>query len=113
SVIMNAAYMMYVSEEDKELVENRAKIKRQRKGDTTPMPSPHPSPNHPLSRNHVISEINAAIGMHDSDSVNCDFNEHVTIIAGKQVRDMFNADSVYIRSEEHTSELQSRENIVS
>lgn len=95
-VIMYPALMMYVSKEDIELGKKMAKLNRQLKGDTSPIPSPHPSPNDPLSRNHVISEIKAAIGMQDSDSVSFDFNEHVTIIAGKQVRDMFNADSVYI-----------------
>lgn len=95
-VIMYPALMMYVSKEDIELGRKMAKLNRQWKGDTSPMPSPHPSPNDPLPRNHVISEIKAALGMHDGDSVRFDFNEHVTIIAGKQPRDMSNADSVYI-----------------
>lgn len=47
-----------------------------------------------VPRNIINIEIRTALEM-DKDAL-FDFNDHVTILAGKEARDMFNADSVFL-----------------
>ena len=58
-----------------------------------------------FSRSQITGEITTALGLYyhrgnplnnDSALLNFNFNDHVTIIAGKKAKEMFNADSIYI-----------------
>lgn len=102
-IVMYPALLIYISKEDIELGRKMAIFNRTLNNDTSAIPEPKKSGgNHSFPRSHVTSEMKAAIGLFDyfgkplHDSVSFDFNEHVTIIAGKKARKMFNADSIYI-----------------
>ncbi len=54
-------------------------------------------------RSQITSEIKTALGLYysyghpqNNDSVKFDFNDYVTLVAGKRAHEMFNADSIYI-----------------
>ncbi|GAB1453044.1 hypothetical protein MASR2M47_31000 [Draconibacterium sp.] len=54
-------------------------------------------------RSQIKVEIETALGMYyyhahplNSNAIKFDFNEYVTVLSGKKVREMFNADSLYI-----------------
>lgn len=53
-----------------------------------------PATNESIPRNTISFEIRAALEI-DKDAL-FDFNDHVTVLAGKEARDMFNADSVFL-----------------
>lgn len=53
-----------------------------------------PTTNESVPRNTINFEIRTALEI-DKDAL-FDFNDHVTVLAGKEVRDMFNADSVFL-----------------
>lgn len=100
-LVMYPGLLTYISKEQQEMDKRAAMITRKLNNDTTTA-EPKVGNNDTYSRSQVTGELKAAIGLFDyygrpfHDSVSFDFNEHVTIIAGRHTREMFNADTMYI-----------------
>jgi hypothetical protein len=99
-IVMYPALPIYVSEKDKEKGKKTVKINRALNGDTsTVMPM---FSTYKFTRGQITSEIKDNTGLYAysgkpvSDSVHFHFNDHVTIIAGKKAKALFNADTLYI-----------------
>ena len=82
-IVMYSAFPHHVSKEDVEMRKKKA------------------LPIYPRGR--ITFEIKTALGLYysygnplNNDSAKFDFNDYVTIVAGKKAREMFNADSIYI-----------------
>ncbi|WP_244262917.1 hypothetical protein [Tannerella forsythia] len=63
-------------------------------------------------RSQILNEIRTSLGLFNSpfnllnkDAVRINFDDYVTIIAGKHARDMFNADSVYLYDLPHADSV--------
>lgn len=104
-LVMYPALPQYVSERDMEGIKMTAVINRALKGDTSLAEPEVKTPqyyNNVFPRAQVTAEVKAASGLYDhdgkplQDSVRFNFNDHVTIIAGRKAKEMFNADSIYI-----------------
>jgi hypothetical protein len=101
-MLMYTAQPYYVSEEDIELFKKEAMIERILNRDTSTT-KPIVSTNRTIPRGYISAEIKTALGLYyryahplNNNSARFDFNDYVTIIAGKKAREMFNADSIYI-----------------
>lgn len=101
-MLMYTAQPSYLSDEDVELFKNRAMIERLLNRDTSTI-EPIVSTNRTIPRGQILAEIKTALGLYysyahplNNNSTRFDFNDYVTIIAGKKAREMFNADSIYI-----------------
>jgi len=85
----------YISEDDIALSKILAKVDRKVFNDTS-RKEYNLGANENFSRNQIVTEMSAALGismaLRDSLFV---FDDHVTYISGKTVREMFNADTVY------------------
>lgn len=102
---MYLAIPQYVSESDMEGIRMSAIANRALKGDSSLDEPEVKTPqyyNNVFPRAQVTAEVKAASGLYDyngkplQDSVRFNFNEHVTLITGRKVKEMFNADSIYI-----------------
>ena len=92
----------YISEKDAEIAKKTIKINRAL-GDTV-YEGPIDSIKRNLARGQISGEIETALGLYyglgvyssDTAAAQFDFNDYVTIIAGKKPREMFNADSIFV-----------------
>ena len=101
-IVMYIAKPRYVSEKEAEIGRKTIMINRAL-GDTV-NEGPIDSIKHNLARGQISGEIETALGLYyglgvyssDTAAAQFDFNDYVTIIAGKKPREMFNADSIYV-----------------
>ncbi|MGV8090432.1 MAG: hypothetical protein AB2L24_01020 [Mangrovibacterium sp.] len=101
-ILMFPALPHYVSEEDIKRGKTYAKIERILNRDTSTV-EPNVGNNNTFPRGQISGEIKTALGLYysyahplNNDTTKFDFNDYVTIVAGKKAREMFNADSIYI-----------------
>ena len=101
-MLMYTAQPRYVSEKDIEIFKKTAMIERILNRDTSTT-EPKVATNRSIARGQISAEIKTALGLYyryapplNNNSARFDFNDYVTIIAGKKAREMFNADSIYI-----------------
>jgi hypothetical protein len=100
-IVMYPGLPNYISNKIRENAKKTSLINRALNGDTSTV-EPEIGTNNTFPRGQMTSEIKAATGLfHNSgkalhDSVNFNFNDRVTIIAGKKAKEMFNADSIFI-----------------
>jgi hypothetical protein len=101
-MLMYTAQPQYISEEDIEIFKKTALIERILNRDTSTT-EPKVANNRSIARGQISAEIKTALGLYyrfkhplNNDSTRFDFNDYVTIIAGKKAHEMFNADSIYI-----------------
>lgn len=99
-ILMYQARPIYVTEKEKEIAKTTILINRRLNGDVSSI-EPKIGTSR-MTRGQITAEVKAATGLYDNagkplkDSVHFNFNDHVTIIAGKKPREMFNADTMYI-----------------
>ena len=92
-IVMYPTLPEYTSKEDEETYKKTALINRRLAGDTSTV-EPRVATNSTYPRNQITAEVKAASGLFDNsgkplnDSVRFDFNDHVTIIAGKKAKEM-------------------------
>jgi hypothetical protein len=101
-ILMYPARPHYVSEEDAKLFKRNVLMERVLNRDTSTS-EPKVSTNGALPRGQISAEVKTALGLYyryahplNNNSARFDFNDYVTIIAGKKAHEMFNADSIYI-----------------
>jgi hypothetical protein len=99
-IIMYPALPIYRSKRDVEIGKITAMINKRLNNDTSTVKPKGRKKRFP--RSQIEFELKTAIGGFDyfgnplNDTTSFDFNDHVTIIAGKKAREMFNADSIFL-----------------
>ncbi len=99
-IVMYPGLTLYFTKKDLEMGRMAARVNRALGGDDSAVePDGY---NNTVPRGFVVSELQASTGLFDNtgkplhDSASINFNEQVTIIAGRKARKMFNADSVFL-----------------
>ena len=110
-IIMYSARPMYSSKEDIERTKICVLMERAGNRDTTTS-EPKIGNNSTFPRSQITGELRGALGLYlgffypfNDDTTRINFDDYVTIIAGKHARDMFNADSVYLYDLPHADSV--------
>jgi hypothetical protein len=99
-IVMYHAQPRYISKKSLENAKKMVMLNRMLNKDTSTV-EPKVGTNRSYPRGQITGELKTAIGGFDyygkplHDSISFDFNDYVTIVAGKKARNMFNADTVY------------------